>query len=80
MNGRLALYTTIYPGVERFLSTWYASVFAQTDHDFDLHIGTDRIEPHEVFSALETGLKLCGLPLLIAVLRPRLGKLESTVF
>jgi hypothetical protein len=52
MNSRLALYTTIYPGVERFLSTWYASVFAQTDHDFDLHIGTDRIEPREVFSAV----------------------------
>ena len=28
---RLALYTTVYPGVERYLADWYASVRRQTD-------------------------------------------------
>ena len=52
MSNGLALYTTVYPGVERFLPSWYASVLAQTDHDFDLYIGTDQIEPRAVFSAV----------------------------
>ena len=41
---KLALYTTIYPGVEKFLAGWYASVLAQTDRDFDLWIGLDMID------------------------------------
>ena len=39
----LALYTTIYPGVESFLQTWYGSVCAQTDPDYQLWIGLDAI-------------------------------------
>jgi hypothetical protein len=37
----LALYTTVYPGVERFLPAWYRSVCGQTDPDFCLWIGLD---------------------------------------
>jgi hypothetical protein len=52
MSNELALYTTVYPGAERFLSSWYESLVAQTDHDFDLYIGTDQIEPRAVFGAV----------------------------
>lgn len=37
------LYTTIYPGVEQFLSDWYDSVLSQDTSDFDLYIGLDKI-------------------------------------
>lgn len=37
----LALYTTIYPGVEAFLGDWYRSVQEQTDQDYQLWIGLD---------------------------------------
>ncbi len=40
----LALYSTIYPGVERFLPSWYESVRGQTDQDFQLWIGVDGLE------------------------------------
>jgi len=40
----LALYTTIYPGVERFLSDWYESVLRQTDRDVQLWIGLDGLK------------------------------------
>ena len=39
----LALYTTVYPGVERYLAAWHRSVRAQTDQDFQLWIGLDKI-------------------------------------
>ena len=42
---RLAVYTTVYPGVEPFLAEWRASLRAQTDGDFDLRhfsIANDR--------------------------------------
>ena len=37
----LALYTTIYPGVERYLADWYESVRRQSDQAFRLWIGLD---------------------------------------
>ena len=40
----LALYTTIYPGVEPYLRDWYRSVLEQTDSDFELWIGFDAVE------------------------------------
>jgi hypothetical protein len=40
----LALYTTIYPGVEKFLPEWYSSIKGQTDLDFQLWIGLDGME------------------------------------
>jgi hypothetical protein len=52
MSNDLALYTTVYPGAEKFLSSWYESVAAQTDHNFDLYIGADQIGPREIFSAV----------------------------
>jgi hypothetical protein len=42
---RLALYTTWYPGVERFLPAWSSSVYGQTDRDFDVWIGVDGLDP-----------------------------------
>lgn len=52
MADRLAVYTTVYPGVEKYLSGWYRSVLAQTDRDFDVCIGVDALEPHDVLRAL----------------------------
>jgi hypothetical protein len=52
MSKELAVYTTVYPGVERFLSPWYESLLAQTDDDFDLYIGTDQVEPRAVLCAV----------------------------
>jgi hypothetical protein len=47
---RLAVYTTVYPGVERFLPEWHASIRAQTDLRFDLWIGSDGLS-HSATSA-----------------------------
>ena len=48
----LALYTTIYPGVEPFLLDWFHSVQSQTDNDFDLWIGLDALDIVAVEQAL----------------------------
>jgi hypothetical protein len=40
----IALYTTIYPGVESFLEDWYRSVLEQTDQDYQLWIGLNTME------------------------------------
>jgi hypothetical protein len=48
MLRRLAMYTTVYHGVEKYLKDWYESVQQQTDRDFDLYIGCDRLQPSEV--------------------------------
>ena len=40
----LAVYTTVYPGVESYLADWYCSLRHQTDQDFELWIGLDTIE------------------------------------
>ena len=40
----LSLYTTIYPGVERYLGDWYRSLVNQTDHGFQVWIGLDTVE------------------------------------
>lgn len=39
----LALVTTLYPGVERFLPAWTDSVLAQEDKDFEVWAGLDGI-------------------------------------
>lgn len=41
---KLALYTTIYPGVEPYLPDWYGSMLQQTDQSFDLWIGVDAVD------------------------------------
>ena len=48
----LALYTTIYPGVEKFLFDWYQSVLHQTDQDFQLWIGLDNLDVDSVKRAI----------------------------
>lgn len=49
---RLAVYTTWYPGVERFLPEWYRSLAGQTDRDFDVWIGADALDPRQEAKAL----------------------------
>ena len=39
----VAVYTTVYPGVERFLEAWLSSVVGQADQDFELWIGLDAL-------------------------------------
>jgi hypothetical protein len=48
----IALYTTIYPGVEPFLADWYRSVQKQTDQDYQLWIGLDTLEVEAVITAI----------------------------
>jgi hypothetical protein len=45
---KVALYTTIYPGVKAYLPDWYRSLGAQTDKDYHLWVGLDGIEPEVV--------------------------------
>jgi len=52
LTGRLALYTTVYPGVERYLPAWYKSVSAQTDCNFDIWIGVDGLAVDAVIEAM----------------------------
>lgn len=59
---RLALYTTVYPGVERFLPEWFASVRQQTDVDFDIWIGLDGLAPAAVSAILGTSEGLHWVP------------------
>ncbi len=57
-NNRLAVHTTVYPGCERFLAEWYASVLAQTDSRFDLWISLDMLTPQQVEPAAAAGQPL----------------------
>ncbi|NLE74855.1 MAG: hypothetical protein GX604_09555 [Actinobacteria bacterium] len=50
----LALYTTVYPGAERFLGDFFASLQSQTDQDFDLWVGLDQIDVPAVVAAMGT--------------------------
>ena len=50
---RLALYTTIYPGMERFLLDWCRSVNCQDYRSFDIWIGVDNTETGTVYSLLD---------------------------
>jgi hypothetical protein len=52
MSNRLALYSTVYPGVEPFLSAWYATVRAQTDQEFDLWIALDSVDPEHILNEM----------------------------
>lgn len=59
---RLALYTTIYPGVERYLPEWYGSVRQQSDRDFDVWIGLDGLTPAAVGAILGTDRDVHWVP------------------
>jgi len=54
---RVAVYTTIYPGVQEYLQDWFRSLVAQTDQDFQLWIGLDGIEPEAVERVISKHLK-----------------------
>jgi hypothetical protein len=51
MSDRVAVYTTVYPGVEPYLGDWYRSVRGQTDRCFDLWIGVDGLTRDKVTAA-----------------------------
>lgn len=48
----IAIYTTIYPGVEVYLPDWFRSMQEQTDKDFQLWIGLDGLEADAVESTI----------------------------
>lgn len=48
----MAVYTTVYPGVEKYLADWYRSLRCQTDDDYDLWIGIDAVTPENAISAM----------------------------
>jgi hypothetical protein len=52
MKTTLALYTTVYPGVEPYLPAWFRSVQEQTDQDFVLWMGLDSITAEAVRNAV----------------------------
>jgi hypothetical protein len=52
----LAVYTTIYPGVEVYLVDWYRSLRQQTDQDFELWIGLDMLGQEQVQKMLGGGV------------------------
>jgi hypothetical protein len=45
---RLALCTTVYPGVEPYVDAWAASVAAQTDGDFEIWVASDGFNPNSL--------------------------------
>lgn len=55
-RGTLAVYTTIYPGVETYLLDWYRSLRRQTDQEFQLWIGLDKLTSESVQNMLGSDL------------------------
>jgi hypothetical protein len=53
---RLAIYTSVYPGVVAYLPAWGRSVAAQSDQNFDLWFGVDQLERASVQQALAGSL------------------------
>lgn len=58
----LALYTTIYPGVEAYLQDWYRSVQYPTDKDFQLWIGLDTMRVECAIEAMGGDPKATWVP------------------
>src|SRR5450432_2435437 len=54
---KVAVYTTIYPGVESYVAEWYKSLQDQTDQDYQLWIGLDGIELETVERAIGSELE-----------------------
>lgn len=52
-----ALYTTVYPGAEKYIPFWYRSVEKQTYKDFDVVIGLDSYTPKQFFKCLGKEIK-----------------------
>jgi len=53
----LAVYTTIYPGVETYLGEWYRSLCEQTDTGFQLWIGLDELRKESIQNLLGPDLR-----------------------
>jgi hypothetical protein len=51
-GNKLAVYTTVYPAVLRYLSEWYRSVQSQVDQNFELWIGLDGLLQADVESVV----------------------------
>jgi hypothetical protein len=49
---RLAVYSTWYPAVAKYVPEWAASLRAQTDRDFDLWIGVDGMDAESLWDSL----------------------------
>jgi hypothetical protein len=56
IRGTLAVYTTLYPGVETYLADWYCSLRQQTDQEFQLWIGLDGLTDESVRNILGSDL------------------------
>jgi hypothetical protein len=56
-SNSLAVYTTVYPGVEKYLAAWSRSVCRQTDCNFDLWIGIDSLSLDQVSAVMEADLR-----------------------
>jgi hypothetical protein len=52
----LAVYTTIYSGVEPYLSDWFCSLRKQTDREFELWVGLDGLTSESIQQLLGTEL------------------------
>jgi hypothetical protein len=50
-SNKLAVYTTVYPGVQKYLGAWAHSISQQTDSHFDLWIGVDSLDIEEIVKA-----------------------------
>lgn len=48
----VAVFSTVYPEGARYLSDWFQSILAQTDSNFDLWIGCDRISVSDAEKAM----------------------------
>jgi len=51
-SNNLAVYTTVYPAVLKYLADWFQSVQSQSDGRFELWIGLDALTRREVEEAL----------------------------
>lgn len=56
-GNKLAVYTTVYPAVLKYLPEWYGSVQAQLDRDFELWIGLDELTRTDIESTLGQGIE-----------------------
>src|SRR6476619_3930888 len=54
---KLAVYTTVYPAVEKFLGAWADSITRQSDSNFDLWIGIDSLSIDKVRVAIGKNLQ-----------------------
>jgi hypothetical protein len=58
LEGSLAVYTTIYPGVEAYLDDWCRSLRQQTDQEFELWVGLDEVGSQCVGNVLGSRVKV----------------------